>query len=231
MFYKNWEPIYNKIAKDFKFKEAKEKKTAEELNELLKNKKFNSLKHLQELIENKEVIVFGAGPSLETSLVRFKNNFVGKIKIVVDGATTALLKENIWPDIIVTDLDGKISDQIHANLNGSIAIIHAHGDNLNQIKKYVPEFKGELIGTIQINTEPYENIYNFGGFTDGDRAIFLASHFKAKKIFLIGFDFTGKIGSYSFSDNKNINVKLKKLDWCKNLIELLKEKNSNIEFL
>ena len=230
MFYKDWKPIYNKIAKDFKFPENKEKLSAETLNSLLQNKNLYPIKHLQEVIENKEVIVFGAGPSLEESLVKNKNDFVGKLKIVADGATSALLNENIWPDIIVTDFDGKISDQLHANLNGTIAIIHAHGDNLNQIQKYVPEFKGELIGTIQINPDPYENIYNFGGFTDGDRAIFLATHFKAKKINLVGFDFNGKIGTYSFSNKKEKRIKLKKLDWCKKLIKLLNEKNHNIEY-
>lgn len=231
MFYKNWEPIYKKIAKDFNFQENKEKKSAEKLSNLLQNRKIHFIKNLQELIENKNVIVFGAGPSLETSLVKFKNDFVGKVKIVADGATSALLKENIWPDIIVTDLDGKILDQIYANLNGSIAIIHAHGDNLKQIQKYVPEFKGELVGTIQINPNSYENIYNFGGFTDGDRAIFLASHFNARKITLVGFDFDDIIGPYSFSNKKDEKTKLKKLDWCKYLIDLLKKEDHNIEFL
>lgn len=231
MFYNDWEPIYKKIAKDFDFQENKEKKSAEELSNLLKFKKIHSIKNFQELIENKDVIVFGSGPSLENSLLRYKDDFAGKVKIVADGATSALLKENIWSDIIVTDLDGKISDQIHANLNGSIAVIHAHGDNLIQIQKYVPEFKGELIGTIQINPNSYENIYNFGGFTDGDRAIFLASHFKAKKISLVGFEFTGKIGTYSFLNKKDEKIKLKKLDWCKYLIDLLIEKNHNIKYL
>jgi uncharacterized Rossmann fold enzyme len=231
MFYKDWKPIYKRIAKEFEFPETKEKISAETLNSLLQNRNLHPIKHLQELIENKEIIIFGAGPSLEMSLVKNKNDFVGKLKIAADGATSALLKENIWPDIIVTDLDGKISDQLYANLNGSIAIIHAHGDNLNQIQKYVPEFKGELIGTIQINPDPYENIYNFGGFTDGDRAIFIVVHFKAKEINLVGFDFNGKIGIYSFSEKKDENLKLKKLDWCKYLIEFLNEKNHNINYL
>jgi len=231
MYFKDWKPIYKRIAKDFKFPESKEKKSAETLKSLLQNKKLKPIKHLKELIENKEIIVFGAGSSLDETLIKNKADFVGKIKIVADGATSALLKENIWPDIIVTDLDGKISDQLHANLNGSIAIIHAHGDNLKKIQKHVPEFKGEIIGTIQINPEPYNNIHNFGGFTDGDRAVFLAAHFKAKKIYLAGFDFTGKIGTYSFSNKKDKTIKLKKLEWCKKLIELLNEKNHNIEHL
>ena len=43
------------------------------------------------------------------------------------------------------------------------------------------------IGTTQTN--PFNKIQNFGGFTDGDRGVFLASHFDAKKIILFGMDF------------------------------------------
>ena len=93
MFYKDWRLIYKRIAKDFKFPEKKEKKSAETLNSLLQSKKLHSIKHIEELIENKNVIVFGAGPSLEDSLIKHKNDFIGKLKIAADGATSALLEE------------------------------------------------------------------------------------------------------------------------------------------
>ena len=135
------------------------------------------------------------------------------LKIAANGATSALLKNNVLPEIIVTDLDGKVSDQLLANSRGSITIIHAHGDNIDNIKKFVLEFKGYIVGTTQIDPKPYENIHNFGGFTDGDRAVYLADYFHAKKIYLLGFDFGGEVGKYSFSANKD--KKLKKLKWCK----------------
>lgn len=231
MFYKDWKPIYDKIAQDFNYPEQKEKLAADVLNKLLQQKNLISNNKLEDLISGKEVVIFGAGPSLESSLISNKIGFRDKIKIVADGATNALLENEILPDIIVTDLDGKISDQIEANLKGSITVIHAHGDNIDNIREYVPKFKGDLIGTIQINPEPFENIHNFGGFTDGDRAVFLAEFFQANKIYLIGFDFQEEIGEYSFSENKDKNLKLKKLKWCKYLIELLKNKNKNIYHL
>ena len=231
MFYKDWKLIYRKIAKDLNFPEEKETQAAGFLNKLLQKKKLISFKKLEDLITGKEVYVFGAGPSLESLLIAHKEDIIDKLKIAADGATSALLKNDVLPEIIVTDLDGKISDLLEANLKGSITVIHAHGSNIDNVKKYVSEFKGDILGTIQIDPEPYENIHNFGGFTDGDRAVFLADYFKAKKIYLIGFDFNGEIGKYSYSENKDKNLKLKKLKWCKNMIELLQKNKENIFYL
>jgi len=228
MFYRQWAPIYKKIVDDFGFSVKKDKLAADILEELLKRNKPFSIKKLNELIFDKEVIVFGAGPSLEKSIEINKKKFENKIKIAADGATTALLEKDIKPDVIVTDLDGKVSDQIYANSKVSILVIHAHGDNINKIKRYVPKFKKSVIGSTQTDPKAYKNVYNFGGFTDGDRAVFIAEYFNVKKIFLIGFDFDGEIGRYSFSRKKDKNLKLKKLKWCKYLIELLMKNKNNI---
>ena len=232
MDYKKWEPLYEKIVKDFSFHVENDEKTADVLDKLLQKKKnLFLISKLGDLINNREIIVFGAGPSLESSISRHKKKFIDKLKISADGVTTALLKNDILPDVVVTDLDGRVSDQLKASLEGSITIIHAHADNIDKIKKYVPEFKRHLVGTTQVNSESYDNLHNFGGFTDGDRAVYLANHFHAKKIYLIGFDFNNKIGEYSFAKNKNKDLKLKKLKWCKYLIELLNKKEQNIYYL
>jgi uncharacterized Rossmann fold enzyme len=147
--------------------------------------------------------------------------FSNKLLVTADGATSALLKYKLIPHIIVTDLDGDVLDQIKANLHGSIVIIHAHGDNIDKITKYISEFKGRIIGTTQTKPGVFENLHNFGGLTDGDRAVFLANHFSAEKITLIGFDFNNEIGKYSFAENKDIKLKKKKLKWCKRLIDSL----------
>ena len=64
-----------------------------------------------------------------------------------------------------------------------------------------------------------------------DRATFLAAHFNAKKIHLDGSNFEGSVGKYSFSDNKNKDVKLKKLKWGKYLINQIIKKEYAINFL
>ncbi|MEZ5336103.1 MAG: hypothetical protein R2741_13165 [Methanolobus sp.] len=59
-----------------------------------------------------------------------------------------------------------------------------------------------------------ENVYNFGGFSDGDRCVYLAKEFGAASITLIGFDF----------DDLYVNpVKKKKLKWARLLIEKVME--------
>ena len=231
MFYKDWKIIYKEIAKDLNFKEENDVIAADILNKLLFDNKQGSIKDLKKIIENKEIIVFGAGNSLEKIIMLHKKKLSNKIKITADGATSALLENNILPDIIVTDLDGKINDQKKANTEGSIVVVHAHGDNIQKIKNHLSDFKGKIIGTTQIDSKPFENLYNFGGFTDGDRAVFLADYFNAKKIYLVGFDFDGSIGKYSFSNEKDKLLKLKKLYWCKYLLNILKKENKNIQEL
>jgi len=233
MLYKEWEFFYKKIEQNLDLPLKYEEEAADVLNNLLKQKKKNLLseKKLDRLINNKEIVVFGAGSSLEKMILKYKKMIENKVKIAADGATTALLQKNILPDVIVTDLDGKIIDQLHASSLGCITVIHAHGDNIKKIKKYVPVFKGKIFGTTQINPQPYSYLYNYGGFTDGDRAVFLSDHFHAKKIYLAGFDFDKKIGKYSFAVDKDKKLKLKKLKWCKYLIHIIGEKNHKIHYL
>jgi uncharacterized Rossmann fold enzyme len=231
MNYKEWKPIYKKIIKDFNFKVEYEEESARILDSFIKmNNKFCSIKKIENIIRDKDIVIFGAGPSLKNSLIKYNERFEDKFKIAADGATSALLENDFLPDVIVTDLDGKISDQIKASSLGSIIVLHAHGDNIKKIIKYFEKFEGDLIGTTHINPRSYVNLYNFGGFTDGDRAVFLADHFHARKIFLIGFDFNGRIGKYSFAENKDKELKMKKLKWCKYLIDEL-SKQIVIHFL
>ena len=67
MFYKDWKPLYEKIINDLDLNFKKDKDAAILLDILLTNKKTISVKKLENLIKNKEVIIFGAGHSLEKS--------------------------------------------------------------------------------------------------------------------------------------------------------------------
>ena len=58
----------------------------------------------------------------------------------------------------------------------SFNIIHAHGDNIKNLKLFKNEiikFKN-IIGTTQV--EPDRNLVNPGGFTDGDRILYFLKH-------------------------------------------------------
>ena len=215
MKYAEWRKFYYEILQDFNFSEVEDIKAAQILNDILKPVETSLLK---KAIAGRKVNIFGAGPSLEDI-----EAFPRGTKISADGATSFLLERGINPDVVVTDLDGKIEDLIKADREGSIVVIHAHGDNMEMLKRYAGKFKN-CIGTTQ--SKPFGNLYNFGGFTDGDRAVFLAEHFKARKILLYGMDF-GKVGRYSFSNNK---IKRKKLIWGKRLITYLMQKGVEIDF-
>ena len=108
----------------------------------------------------------------------------------------------------MTDLDGYIPDEIKANRNGALMVVHAHGDNMNRLDD-VRNMRG-VIGTTQ--AEPLENIHNFGGLSDGDRSVFLAHEFSPRSTTLAGFN---------FMDEKVTDVKKKKLKWARKLISMI----------
>jgi len=184
-------------------------------------KKSLDLKVLQRKIVRRHVMVIGAGDSLIQNIKFVKKNrkFV---KIVADGATKALIENHINPDIVVTDLDGDISFLRKAERVGAIIVVHSHGDNIEEMKKIVPTLR-RVIGTTQVM--PVENVYNFGGFTDGDRCVFLADEFGAEEIVLVGMEFGDRIGVHSKRSVDNIQLKIDKMKAGKRLLEMLAKRS------
>ena len=218
MTIRGWKTRFKEIRRDFEYSEKEDLRSAKKLNSLLGNK--TSRKQLQEIIENKTVIIIGAGPSLSKSL-RFLKRCNNITKIVADGAVRGLLEKNIKPDILVTDLDGDMQSIVKVGKTKIPVIVHAHGDNYDKLHM-VREFSN-VIGSTQ--TERFGKVENFGGFTDGDRCVFLAEYFKAKKIILVGMDFGEKIGEYSKERVMNPKIKLKKLKFGKKIVEWIGTKS------
>lgn len=243
MQFEVWEPIYLKILEDFNFSKDRDEEAAKLLLGLIqrspknmadnpKNKKSKNninLKSISLKIRGHKVLVCGNAPKLESELTDILPKRKSKSKkselqhagldtvIAADGATTTLLKIGVVPDIIVTDLDGTVPDIIAANEMGAIVVVHAHGDNMDALGRYVPKLT-KIIGTTQ--SKPFDDIHNFGGFTDGDRCAFLAAHFGASSIKLIGFD---------YEDENTTPMKKKKLKWAKLLVEMaLAEHGQNL---
>ncbi len=216
----DWLPWYNKILETFGYDQCGDQRATDLLSELLEGR-AGHVAELKKLIENRPVLVFGAGPSLEEDLRDvMKEGLLQKtVTVVADGATTAFVQiSGTAPNVIVTDLDGVISDIICAQNLGAIVVIHAHGDNIDKLKKYVPTFP-KAIGSTQ--AQPRSNVHNFLGFTDGDRAVFLAAGMGAKLIALAGMDFGYTVGKYSKKQVASIEVKRKKLKIGKELLEWL----------
>ena len=218
MTIRGWKTIFKEIRKEFGYKEIDVLHSAQKLNSFLK-KKFLK-KEFQELISGKVVFVIGAGPSLSKSLSYIKR-CKNVTKIVADGAVQALLEKNIMPDILVTDLDGDLKSIKKIGKTKIPIIVHAHGDNFDRLEM-VKNFSN-VNGTTQTNR--FGKIENFGGFTDGDRCVFLGEFFGAKKIVLIGMDFGQEIGKYSKQKVTNRKIKLKKLKFGKKILEWFASKS------
>lgn len=204
-----WLPVYEHILRDFGFERDADERAARLLCTLVSEANNRApIERLKELIEKRRTLVCGKAPRLASDLKRAKEGGVldGSVLIAADGATSVLLSLKMVPHIIVSDLDGNMCDIIAASKMGSLVVVHAHGDNIPLLSEYVPRLKS-VIPTTQ--SMPFDEVYNFGGFTDGDRCVFLAGAFGASKVVLLGFD---------FYDASKGPIKRKKLMWARRLI-------------
>ena len=215
---KGWEKKYTEILREFRYSRRKDAQSARVLDSILRTK--FPLKKIEKIIKNQTVFIVGAGSSLNQSISLLKK-YKKITKIVADGATKALIENKINPDIVVTDLDGDQKFLKKASKKNAIMIVHAHGDNIDKL--YLASDFKYCLGTTE--GKPFRNIHNFGGFTDGDRCVFLAKHFGAKKIILFGMDFGTKIGKYSKNKVINRATKIRKLRRGKDLLEWLALQN------
>jgi len=202
----DWEPIYSEILKDMGYDRESDENSARVLKTLMVNA---DLVTEDELSIGDTVSVFGAADCLERDIG--KKVPEGTL-ISAGSATSAVMRAGIIPDIVVTDLDGDIGSQIEANRKGAVAVLHAHGDNIELIMRYSKEFTGKVLLTTQ--SKPDFVICNFGGFTDGDRAVCLARHMGARRILLYGFDFDNP----SRKDGSDPQIKKRKLSWARRII-------------
>jgi len=165
----------------------------------------DNLLSLTALTYGNEVTVCGNAPCLKDELAGIHG-----IVFAADAAAEVLDAHDIRPDAVFTDLDGATDRLLELNESGTIVIIHAHGDNMPLLRHWVPRFKGPVVATTQ--SAPLPHVHNFGGFSDGDRAVFAADALGAEHIKLIGFDL----------DDKNVDpMKRGKLFWARKLLALI----------
>jgi 2-amino-4-hydroxy-6-hydroxymethyldihydropteridine diphosphokinase len=175
--FEDWEPYYLRILDHFSFDRARDEEAAVLLSSLLTR---DDLPLLTERIRGKPCTVCGNGPNLIEELDRIQG-----IVLAADGAANRLYARGILPDAIVTDLDGATDAFTEMNRTGTVIVVHAHGDNMDLLRRWVPRFPGPLVGTTQ--SRPFDGIHNFGGFSDGDRAVFLADALGASEVVIAGF--------------------------------------------
>jgi 2-amino-4-hydroxy-6-hydroxymethyldihydropteridine diphosphokinase len=202
MQFKDWEPHYCEILAYFGFDRAGDEEAARLLASLLPR---DNLLSLAALTCDKPVTVCGNAPCLKDELDK-----ISGVVFAADAAADVLDAHDIRPDAVFTDLDGASDRLLELNKEGTIVVVHAHGDNIALLKHWVPRFEGPVVGTTQ--STPLPHVHNFGGFSDGDRAVFTAYELGAEQVTLIGFDL----------DDKNVEpVKRGKLFWARKLLALL----------
>ena len=213
-----WLPMYARICDDFGFDKSKDLESARWLASQMGESGARALEQTRRDFPQ-SVLVCGGGPGLADELSSLT---IKGYVIAADSAATVLMDANVQVDMIVTDLDGIVEDQIEANGRGAVVFVHAHGDNMKALTRYTGQFTGPLVGTCQCPPPP--GIFNFGGFTDGDRAACIAAELGAKKIFLAGFDFEHP----SDKEGKIREVKLRKLRWAKVILDVLAQEGARL---
>ncbi len=208
MEFEDWEPFYVQIVEDLGLSRDDDEAVAAELDRILGGTRV-SFEELRAIFRGKTVTVAGNGPSLADDLAH-----VDGVLVTADEATSAALERGLRPAVLVTDLDGAVADQVRANAEGTVAVILGHGDNGPAIRSWAPKFAGRTVATTQ--SRPSGGLYDFGGFTDGDRAVYLADHFGAKEIRLAGWDF-----EHPSAKDDDPKRKQRKLDWAYILLQNL----------
>lgn len=209
MKFSEWEPVYVSICSDMGYDPSCDDMSARMLLALTQNSDVRDEDSIAPLIKD-TVTVLGASSGLEGDIL---SKGVEGTVIVAGSAVGRAMAAGVRPDIVVTDLDGDIGPQIDACNSGVLTLVLAHGDNAELVGKYIPLMRGPLVPTTQ--GRPFGILQNYGGFTDGDRAVCLAKEFGAVRIRLLGFDFDDPYPK----EGSDPEVKRRKLSWARRIIK------------
>lgn len=215
-----WMDFYDRICREFGYDKKRDLDCAKLLAGIVTGRSERALAEVKSGFPD-SVTVFGGGPGLQDEV---SSTRVEGFVVASDSASSVLLESDIVPDMIVTDLDGIVEDQVELNSRGSVIFAHAHGDNIEAVKRFVPQFEGRIVGTCQCPPPP--SLFNFGGFTDGDRAACICAALGARELVLKGFDFERP----SDKSGRDKDLKMRKLQWAKRIIEHLRSEGVRVEF-
>jgi hypothetical protein len=213
MNYETWSPVYGQILDDFGFDREADERARDVLADL--TRPFD-LDRLEAVAGGRTVAVAGAGPSLtdpETPGRPAEIDRAREADAVFAASTAAdhLRAAGVAVDCMVTDLDKNPETARESTREGTPVAVHAHGDNVPAVREWVPQFDAEhVLATTQ--SRPVAHVRNFGGFTDGDRAAFLADHLGADRLVFVGWDL----------DDPDVGeMKARKLAWAQRLLRWL----------
>ena len=218
MEWRAWQPYYRRIVASFGYSTAADRRSAHALADGLASRDAHrATDALDRRIAGADVVVAGDGPSLDATIAEVTDDArsAGDTAVIAaDGAAERLRDADVTVDAAVTDLDGSPETCAALSHEGVPVAVHAHGDNAGAIEEWLPRFDHDaVVGTTQCR--PERGLANHGGFTDGDRAAFLADAMGARTIGLAGFDLRDAAAS---------REKRRKLHWAELLLRLLEDR-------
>jgi uncharacterized Rossmann fold enzyme len=212
MEFATWEPVYEAILADFGYDRETDEQARDLLCDLLADRETLAPSTIDATGET--VAIAGAGPSLGTQRDR-----VASADLVFAASTAAdrLREWDLAVDCMVTDLDKNPETVRALSAAGVPVAIHAHGDNVPALRDVVPAVETHsVLPTTQ--AAPVGPVRNLGGFTDGDRAAFLADHLGATELTFAGWD---------FEDPSVSAEKARKLAWAERLLYWLERRRGD----
>ena len=205
MLYDEWEPVYAAILSEFGYDRAGDERVRDRLRSLVAD---GDPLGVGDLEFGGTVAVCGAAPTLRSELPLADR---ADCVVAASGAAAVCSEHGVAVDCVVTDLDKTPDTAVALSDAGVPVAVHAHGDNAAAIERYVPAFDTTaVLPTTQ--AAPTPPVCNPGGFTDGDRAAFLADECGADKLVFPGWD---------FDDDTVTPEKSKKLRWAERLLRWL----------
>lgn len=210
MQFAEWAPAYDAIRRDMGYDRAADERARDALATLVSS--FDT-DHLP-AFDGATVAVCGAAASLEADLDRA---CTADVVVAASAAADVLRDADVPVDAMVTDLDKNPETARTLTYEDTPVAVHAHGDNLSAIREHVPRFSPEyVLGTTQV--EPRGPVVNYGGFTDGDRAAFLADTFGAAALVFPG---------WNLDDSTVDDEKQAKLRWAERLLYWLERRRDD----
>ncbi|SHH58611.1 6-hydroxymethylpterin diphosphokinase MptE-like protein [Halobaculum gomorrense] len=206
MEFTDWEPIYEAILADFGFDRGADEAVRDRAATFAEPVDLDRLD-----CAGATVAVAGAGPSLEAEVALARE---ADRVFAASTATDRLVAEGVAVDAMVTDLDKNPETGLERTERGAVVVAHAHGDNGELIEEWLPRY--EAANTlVTTQAAPVDAVANYGGFTDGDRAAFLADRCGAERLVFPGWDL----------DDPDVGgMKARKLDWAERLLHLLERR-------
>lgn len=209
MKFEDWEPVYEAILADFGYSRDEDERARDVVAKRAQPFAMDRL-----AVANKVVAIAGGAACLEQEL-----SLVRQADVVFAASTAAdtLLAAGLQLDCVITDLDKRPDTAQALSHEGVPIAVHAHGDNIPALLDYLPGFTAEqVLPTTQ--AAPVGPVRNFGGFTDGDRAAFLADHLNADRLLFPGWDF----------DDPSVSAeKRRKLTWAERLLYWLERRRGD----